>query len=320
MRKRRILAVFLALIGTFWFYYITLPWPLLLRVRNPATTALMRERIAEARARGESLDIKQTWVPLDDISRRLRRAVIVGEDGRFYEHNGVDWEALREEFRYRGDADFSWFDPADLRALVGAAMYYRASRATIRGRSTITQQLAKNLYFSTDRSVLRKLDELLVARRLERFLSKNRILEVYLNMVEWGPGIFGAEAAAREYFGRSAHDLTVAQAAALAATLPHPLTSNPHKRPGRMRWRQRLILARMGGTGPVRTVPLAPGPDSVTGRPVGEPPPDTTTTPDSLAPQDTVSPDTATPPDTVSPPDTTSVAGDDGGPPPPRAS
>jgi monofunctional biosynthetic peptidoglycan transglycosylase len=315
MLKRRILAGVLALIGAFWFYYVTLPWPLLLRVRDPNTTALMKQRVAEARARGESLEIQQTWVPLDDISRRLRRAVIVGEDGRFYEHDGVDWDALREEFRYRGDADFSWFDPGDLRALFGAAMYYRENRATIRGRSTITQQLAKNLYFSTERSPLRKVDEFLVARRLERFLAKDRILEVYLNIVEWGPGIFGAEAAAQEYFDRSASDLTAAQAAALAATLPHPLSSNPKRRPGQMQWRQRLILARMGGTGPVHTVPLAPEPEEPAGRPIGEAVPDTAGPATRTAPPDTVAPpDTAAPPDTTRPrprpppprPDTTS--------------
>jgi monofunctional glycosyltransferase len=291
---KRILAGLLALIGALWFYYVSLPWPVLLTVRNPGTTALMRQRVAEARARDESLEIQQTWVPLNDISRRLRRAVIVGEDGDFYEHNGVDWEALREEFRYRGDADFSWFDPDDLRALYGAAMYYRAHRATIRGRSTITQQLAKNLYFSTARSPLRKLDEMFVAKRLEWFLTKNRILEIYLNIVEWGPGVFGAEAAARHYFGRSAGGLTASQAAALAATLPHPLTSNPKRRPGRMQWRQALILARMGGTGPVKTVPLAPEPAA----PIGGEPGDTVAPPDTAAPPDTVRP----PPDTVRPP------------------
>jgi monofunctional biosynthetic peptidoglycan transglycosylase len=227
----------------------------------------MQQRIAEARAEGDSFAIRQQWVPLDDISRRLQRAVIVGEDARFAEHEGVDWDALREEFHYRGDNDFSWLDIDDLRALADAAKYYREHSESIRGRSTITQQLAKNLYYSTDRSPLRKIEELFVARRLERFLSKDRILEIYLNVVEWGPGVFGAEAAARQYFRTAASSLSTEQAAMLAATLPHPLTSNPKTRPGRMTWRKNMILARMGGTGPVQTVPLAPEPDSAAAAP-----------------------------------------------------
>src|SRR5690606_34809298 len=127
-------------------------------------------------------------------------------------------------------------------------------------------------------------------------LSKDRILELYLNVVEWGPGIFGAEAAARHYFGRPAANLSADQAAALAATLPHPLTSNPRHRPGRMEWRKRLILSRMGGPGPVQTVPLDPAPAGPADAPIGDPiPPDT-------APPDTVD----VPPDTAAvPPDTT---------------
>ena len=186
----------------------------------------------------------------------LRRAVIVAEDARFYEHRGVDWSALREEFRYEGDAEFTWTDSNDLRALMRSIRYYRTHSDKVRGRSTITQQLAKNLYFRPDRSLLRKAEEFLVARRLERFLGKDRILELYLNTAEWGSGIFGAEAAARHYFGRSAADLTRSQAATLAATLPHPLTSNPKHRPKRMEWRRDLILSRMGGSVPAPEIPL----------------------------------------------------------------
>lgn len=300
MVKRLLIAIPLAVVGAAWFYWIVLPWPVLLRFRDPGTTALMRQRSAEARAEGEELEIRREWVPLDDISRRLRRAVIVAEDGRFDEHDGVDWDALRAEFRYRGDDDFSWFDAGDLRALLASTRYYLANRDKVRGRSTITQQLAKNLYFSTDRSPLRKIEEFVVARRLEAFLSKDRILEVYLNVVEWGPGIFGAEAAAQHYFSRSAANLTADQAAALAATLPHPLTSNPRSRPGRMLWRKGLILARMGATGPVQTVPLAPEPDTAASRPIGASVRDTTLRPDSVRP-DSVRPDTVIRPDTVRP-------------------
>ncbi|HEY8484337.1 MAG TPA: biosynthetic peptidoglycan transglycosylase [Longimicrobiales bacterium] len=258
MWKRAFLALLLSLLGAAWFAYLTLPWPVRLRWQNPSRTAFMEYRLAEAAARGDSLVIQHEWVPLERISRHLRRAVLVAEDARFYEHNGIDWAALREELRYRGDDDFSWTDPADLRALLDALRYYRAHRARIRGRSTLTQQLAKNLYFSPERSLSRKIAEFVVARRLERFLSKDRILELYLNVAEWGPGIFGAEAAARKYFGKSAAELTREEAAQLAATLPHPLTINPARQPGRMAWRVRMILARMGGSGPARTVPLEP--------------------------------------------------------------
>ncbi|MGH7477880.1 MAG: transglycosylase domain-containing protein [Longimicrobiales bacterium] len=252
----KLLAVILALIGAAWFYFLALPWGITLRWREPQRTAMMQQRLEQAAAAGEALEIEQAWVPLERISPALRRAVVVAEDGRFYEHSGVDWQALREEFRYGGDEDFSFFDLDDLRALRGSLGYYRANRDRVRGRSTITQQVAKNLYFSTHRSVLRKLEELIVAKRLERLLSKDRILEVYLNIAEWGPGIFGAEAAARHHFGRSAAELTRHQAAQLAASLPHPLRINPSRSPGRMAWRVALIEQWMGGTGPVETVPL----------------------------------------------------------------
>ncbi len=256
MLKRLPGVVLLALMGALWFFFLSLPWPVLLPFRNPRETSFMDQRVAQARARGQSLRLRHTWRPFKEISPNLRRAVLVAEDARFNEHNGIDWLALRQEMRYRGDDNFSWFDIGDLRALAGSLSYYRSHRDRIRGRSTLTQQLAKNLYFNESRSVTRKIGEYVVARRIEWFLSKDRILEVYLNVVEWGPGIFGAEAAARYYFGKSARSLSADQAAALAATLPHPLTSNPRLRPGRMAWRKQIILSRMGGQGPVRSVPL----------------------------------------------------------------
>lgn len=296
MLKRLVIAVPLGLVGAIWFFFLVLPWPVLLRVRNPSRTSFMELRIEQAKARGDTLNLQHTWVPLARISRNLRRAVIVAEDGNFREHNGIDWLALREEVRYRGDADFSWLSPADLNALAGSLSYYAKHRDRVRGRSTITQQLAKNLYFSESRSLTRKVGEFVVARRLEWFLSKDRILELYLNSVEWGPGVFGAEAAARHYFRKSASSLSADQAAALAATLPHPLTSNPKLKPGRMAWRKRLILARLGGSGPVKTVPLEPArPDSLTAGTVQSDtavvtPPDTIRR-DTL-PRDTLRPDT----------------------------
>jgi monofunctional biosynthetic peptidoglycan transglycosylase len=242
-------AVPLAFIGAVWCYLLLLPWPILIGWLDPGSTAFMDMRKAEARAADEELEIRYTFVPLTEISRHLRRAVVLAEDGRFVEHNGIDWVSLGEELDYNFAAGFSVFSGRDLRALADAIGYYIEHRDEVRGRSTITQQLAKNLYFSDDRSLLRKADELIVARRLELFLPKDRILELYLNVAEFGPGIFGAEAAARRYFSRAAADLTMDQAAALAGTLPHPLTSNPAYRPSRMNWRKAIILQRMYNTG-----------------------------------------------------------------------
>jgi len=239
------------------FWYIVIPYPLRLTTGDPGVTAVMEQRIRETRGAGEELEIHHAWIPLAEVSPALLRAIVVAEDYRFREHRGVDWVSLAEEVRWTGDDSFSWWSASDLRSLTRAMGYAWSHRAELRGRSTITQQVAKNLYFGTDRSFARKAMEFVVAGRLERRLGKDRILELYVNIAEWGPGIFGAEAAARAYFGRSARDLGLADAAALAATLPHPLTSNPAHDPGRMRWRQALILDRLD---PSRGLPPQPGP------------------------------------------------------------
>ena len=307
---------------------LTLPWPIPLLWSEPQSTSFMRYRVREARAGGERLELRHEWVPLENISSDLVRAVVLAEDGRFREHGGIDWLALAEEVRYDGGRPFSPFAGEDLRALVRSIGYSWANRDEVRGRSTITQQLAKNLYFTPDRSLARKAGEFVVARRLERFLSKDRILELYLNTVELGPGIFGVEAAARFYFDASAAELTPRQAASLAATLPHPLTSNPADRPGRMAWRRDIILGRMaGGGGDLSPVPVAPEvpeveipaevpavgdlPDDPVPEPADAPAPPDVPEPDSGStgvPADTAPP-MPPPPDSVPRPDTAS-AGD----------
>ena len=292
------LAALAALVaGLVWLF---LPWPVTLRWRDPGTTPLMRERLRAADAAGEPLELRREWVPLARMSPAVAQAVITAEDGRFREHRGIDWQALAEELDYQGDDDFSPFDPADLKAVAGAVRHAVTHRAELRGRSTITQQLAKNLYFTPERSLARKAAELFVAQRLEWLLDKDRILELYLNTAELGPGIFGVEAAARHYFGTAASNLSRYQAATLAATLPHPLTSNPEQSPGRMAWRRDLILRYMDGGGAAR-IPEAP-PEIVPPDPLR---PDTAapdTVPPDTVPPETVPPDTA-PPDTA-PPDT----------------
>ena len=256
---RRIAYLFAALVvSSLLAWYVWIPYPRGLDERNPEITSLMEQRLREARASGEPLVLRQEWVSLDQISNNLQRAVIVAEDYRFRQHRGVDWVSLAEEVEWGGGDTFSWWRPGDIRALGRALRFGWANRSELRGRSTITQQLAKNLYFGTDRSLVRKVLEMVVASRLEKQLGKDRILELYLNVAEWGPGIFGAEAAARTYFGRSAGNLSLAQAAALAGTLPHPLTSNPATNPARMRWRQDLILGRLRAPPAAEPAPIPP--------------------------------------------------------------
>jgi monofunctional biosynthetic peptidoglycan transglycosylase len=162
--------------------------------------------------------------------------VIIAEDSRFRSHRGIDLAEIADALGADGSRGF-W--------RTAAAAWRRRDR--LRGASTITQQLAKNLYLSPSRSPLRKVKEAVTALRLELALPKDRILELYLNVVEWGPGVWGAEAASRAYFGVPAAQLNEEQAAALAATLPHPRTSNPTFRPDRMVARKNLILARYHG-------------------------------------------------------------------------
>jgi monofunctional biosynthetic peptidoglycan transglycosylase len=172
--------------------------------------------------------------------------VLIGEDDNFPNHHGIDYRALRVALGYprRG---FEWGSSSDRNDLLATLPELWSRRSALRGASTITQQLAKNLYLSASRNPLRKIKEAVTAYRLESALDKDRILELYLNVVELGDGVWGVEAASQKYFGQPARTLSAEQAAALAGTLPFPLSSNPRYRPGRMRWRQNLILRRMRG-------------------------------------------------------------------------
>lgn len=185
-------------------------------------------------------------VALEEIAPAVPQAVLIAEDHRFFEHGGIDFVAIRSALGYRRD-DFDLGNPRDRGELGRVLAKSWERRERIRGASTITQQLAKNLYLSPSRNPLRKLKEAVTAYRLEAAIGKRRLLELYLNVVELGPEIWGVEAASQAYFGRSADRLTNDQAAALAGTLPFPLRSNPGYRIGRMRWRQQFILRRMRG-------------------------------------------------------------------------
>lgn len=204
------------------YVYVSLPDVRPLKHGNPESTAFMEMHAETARRAGKRLRRVHTWVPLARISPHLRRAVLVAEDSAFWEHDGLDLAQVRASLEQNLE---QW--------------------RFVRGASTITQQLAKNLYLSPSRNPVRKVREVLLARRLERELGKRRILELYLNLVEWGDGLYGAEAAAQAYFHKPASGLTEEEAALLAGALINPKRYSPAKPPARLRNRQKIILGRM---------------------------------------------------------------------------
>lgn len=171
---------------------------------NPKKTAFMEYREKQWKEKGRKISIHQIWVPLSNISPYLIKAVLIAEDDKFWRHEGFDYEAIRKAIE------------RDL----------KAKRLKF-GGSTLSQQLARNLYLSPEKSFLRKMSEALITWRLEKVLSKRRILELYLNVVEWGEGIFGIEAASRHYYGKPSSQLTPVEATRLAAILPSPKRYNP---------------------------------------------------------------------------------------------
>ena len=189
---------------------------------DPPTTTFVEARKAEVVGKGHSFEFRWIWMPLARISPHLQRAVIVAEDATFYQHEGFDWEGLK------GAVTRNW-EKGKLQ----------------RGGSTITQQLAKNLYLSAEKSLFRKVHEALLTWKLERSLTKKRILELYLNVAEWGRGVYGAEAAARHYFHKAAEDLSPDEAALLAAMLPAPRQYDPLKITPYLAKRQKEILKKM---------------------------------------------------------------------------
>ena len=229
MRKfgRLILAGLAIAFGCAAYMYLTLPDVRMLRTANPPSTAFMELRARQARDRGEEPRRLQRWVPYGRISYHLKDAVRVAEDSLFWQHDGLDYQQIKE------------------------SMEVNLERMEfVRGASTITQQLAKNLYLSPSKNPLRKLRELLIARRLEAELTKQRILELYLNVIEWGDGVYGAEAAARKYFGKSAAELGAQESALLASAIINPRVLDPGHPSARLRRRQQLILRRMGWVEP----------------------------------------------------------------------
>jgi len=202
---------------------MTLPDVRPLRTVNPASTAFIDLRLDEARRTGRTPKHVQRWIGYRRISPQLTRAVLVAEDAAFWQHDGVDYDELQKSI------ELDW-----------------ARGQLTRGASTITQQLAKNLYLSPSKNPLRKFRELIIARRLEAELSKARILELYLNVIEWGDGIYGAESASQAYFHKSAAALNASEAALLAGAIINPRVMNPAKVTVRLNRRQQIILRRMG--------------------------------------------------------------------------
>ncbi|MEZ0343430.1 MAG: monofunctional biosynthetic peptidoglycan transglycosylase [Caldimicrobium sp.] len=226
---KKILILLFVLFGGYVFLY-----PLLiplehLKKENPKITAMMKYRLKQWEKEGKKIKIKQSWVPLKRISPYLIKAVLIAEDDKFYRHSGFDLEAIQKALE---------------KNLKEGKIKY--------GGSTITQQTAKNLFLSPSKNPIRKIQEAILAYRLEKTLSKRRILEIYLNIAEWGPGIFGIEAASRFYYHKPASTLTPWEVARLAAVLPNPLKYNPLSNSPYIEKRSRLIYFIMKKRGVIK--------------------------------------------------------------------
>ena len=249
IKKVLVIAVVLVVVvGAYAGYALaSLPDVSGLEKTNPTVTAMMQQRASE---KGTEARPIRSWSSYNSISLHLRNAVLVAEDGAFFQHSGYDMHEIREAVKK--DWEEGRF---------------------ARGASTITQQLAKNLYLSTSKNPLRKISEFFIARDLEKHLTKQRIFEIYLNVIEWGDGIWGAEAASRAYFRTPASSLSREQAALLAGAIINPRALNPARPTRRLVNRQRIVLSRMGEVTPPAPVPvLASAPEVVEeGEPLAEP-------------------------------------------------
>jgi len=202
--------------------FLSLPDVSGLKTHNPKKTALMTIRAEQAENKGIEYVIRQTWVPFEHIPQILKDTVRIAEDAGFYWHKGVDYDELKEAIKKN-----------------------ISEKKFARGGSTITQQLAKNMYLSTKKSLVRKIKEYLIARKLEKTLSKDRIFAIYLNVIEFGPGIFGVNAASQYYFGCAVSDLTLEEIVRLVAVLPRPLSTDPRSDSPWLKWRCRWLLHKL---------------------------------------------------------------------------
>lgn len=216
------LVLLLALIAValiqFWFVVHIWYWA----NHNPEMTAFMASRLERMREKNPRATLRHEWVPYQRISIHLKRAIVAAEDAKFLDHGGFDWDAVQKAYERN-----------------------IAKGKVVAGGSTISQQLAKNLFLSSDRSWWRKLQEAAITLMIETVMTKRRILEIYLNVIEWGDGVFGAEAAARYHYGISAAALAPAQAARLAAMVPSPRRYGPGRDTPYLQRRTEIILSRM---------------------------------------------------------------------------
>ena len=269
--KRLLLAILALLVAFPLYVWVGLPSRSEVKAlarTNPGKTRVMRQREDEARARGKAPRHVQSFVPLSRVSRHLVHAVLSSEDQKFFGHEGIDWEAVQKSFE---EDRKKW----------------RFSR----GGSTITQQLAKNLFFTTHKNPVRKLREVFVARWLEEDLGKKRILEIYLNVIEWGDGVYGCQAAAQRYYGTSCAALDSSQAAGLAAMIPNPRRINPKVDARRHARAQRRVLWLMAHAGYLSRAGLGAEPPPEPVEDEDEPPPaETEAAQDERAPPPTPEP------------------------------
>ena len=213
----------LGLVGLFIIWQLWLfTWVLFWGWFNPGTTRFMDIRLSELREKKPDAELKHQWVPYDRISVHLKRAIIASEDANFVDHEGFDWEGIQR-----------------------AVEKNRKKGRFVAGGSTISQQLAKNLFLTPNKSYFRKAEEAIITVMLENLWSKQRILEVYLNVIEWGNGVFGAEAAARHYFNTSAAQLGPEQAARLAGMVPNPRFYDRNRNAPGLGRKTAIILGRM---------------------------------------------------------------------------
>ncbi|MBN1406180.1 MAG: monofunctional biosynthetic peptidoglycan transglycosylase [Calditrichaceae bacterium] len=216
-----LISLFLIL-GYAIYFFANLPDVSYLKSENPKITALMQLRIDQAKAENKKFKLRQKWVRYQAIPDLLKKSIRISEDASFYKHDGIDFEELKESLKRN-------LEEGEL----------------ARGGSTITQQLAKNLYLSTEKSFLRKIKEYFIAKRLEKELSKYRIFHLYLNVIEFGRGVFGVEAASRFYFGKSVGNLTLEEMVRLTAIIPRPLITNPKGNSRWLKWKCKWILRKL---------------------------------------------------------------------------
>ncbi len=242
---RWIVLVLLAALALQLFFVVRIG---MMAVIDPQSTSFQRSEVWRIVTEQHRLRWRQQWVPYSKISDNLKRAVIASEDGSFTNHDGVDWEALDQAWQRNSRAEEQALRQGQQqqpRRGVGRAPPPAARAPKVVGGSTITQQLAKNLLLSGERTLLRKGQEFVLAFLLERMLNKERILEIYLNSVEWGEGVFGAEAAAQHYYRKPAFQLSAYEAARLAVMLPRPRYFEKLPNSGYLASRASTIVARM---------------------------------------------------------------------------